>query len=141
MTRRSRTLIIVAALALIAVFLLGYIPQYQRARQFETELQTNRERIRSLESDAKLAKGTQMAAAMVLEADRKNYGNASQIASEFFSHVRALTSEAADESTRTALQSVSAKQDAVVAALARGDAAVESDLQEILQTMLRISRR
>jgi hypothetical protein len=138
----KRTAIVIASVVLIlAAFLAGFWPQYQRAGQFESELATQRERVRILEANQRLAAAAHLASAMFLESSKLNYGVASEMAGEFFSRVRTLIGEATDPTVRHELEEIAAKRDSVVAALAKGDAAVQTDMRDILQRMLAIARR
>lgn len=141
MNPRTRALFIGSSILLVVVFLGGFIPQYRRAGRLEAELAAQRERLRTLESNARFATGAHLASALYLESSRLNYGTASELAGEFFNHVRSLIGVTADASTRGELEEIAKKRDQVVAALARGDATVQTDVREILQKFLGIVRR
>jgi hypothetical protein len=139
-TKRTRGVVIASVVFLVIAFLAGFIPQYRRAERLESELTAQRGKLTKLESNARLGTAALLASAMFLETSRMNYGNASRIASQFFSHVRSLLAETDDASTRAGLEQIVAKRDSVVAALARGDSGVQAELQQILDRLLALVR-
>jgi len=66
-----------------------------------------------------------------VEANQKNYGLAADTASLFFNRVREVASQTRDASRRKALEDLQATRDKVTAELAKGDATVMSDLQDL----------
>jgi hypothetical protein len=131
---------IASAVLLVLAFLAGFIPQYRRAERLEAELGAERSHLRRLESNARLVTAQRLASAMFLETSRMNYGSASEIAAQFFSHIRTLISETEDAATRGELEQIAAKRDSVVAALARGEAAGQLEIQQILDRLLALVR-
>jgi hypothetical protein len=116
------------------------VPQYRTAGRLQSELAAEREKVRALNWNARIGASTRVAAAMLLETSRLNYGNASQLATEFFSQVRRLIGETNDSTVRQRLEQIAVKRDSVVAALARGDAGVQPQIQDVLQQMLELAR-
>jgi hypothetical protein len=141
MTRRNQVILIASGVLLIVAFLGGFIPQYRRANRLEAELNSTRARTGMLEANAQLSTLESLASSMYLQATRMNYGNASRIATEFFSKVRRLQSETTDAATRRELEQIAGHRDTVVAALARGDSAAVGEIQQILESLLELLRR
>jgi len=110
--------IIVAAVALIAVFLVGFVPQYVKAIRLESELRQSRQ-------DAAGAAMRDLIGLAYVQASQKNYGLAAETSSRFFNRVRELANQTPDANRRKALR------DKITAELAKGDAAVMGDLQEL----------
>ena len=73
--------IIVAAVALIAVFLVGFIPQYAKAVRLESELRQSRQ-------EAAGAEIRDLIGLAYVQASQKNYGLAAETSSRFFNRVR-----------------------------------------------------
>ena len=119
-----RNKIIMTAIALVAVFLLGFVPQYIKAKRLETELRQFRQEIA----------GDQLRDLIGLayvQANQKNYGLAAETSSRFFSRVREMANQTQAASSRKALEDLLALRDKVTAELAKGDATVMGDLQEL----------
>jgi hypothetical protein len=116
--------VIVVAIALVVVFLLGFVPQYARASRLETELRQAREAYAG--SDLRDLVGL-----AYLQANQKNYGLAAETSSQFFRRVRDVANQTPDTGRRKALEDLLAPRDRITAALAKGDAAVIGDLQEL----------
>jgi hypothetical protein len=119
-----RNKIIMTAIALVAVFLLGFVPQYIKANRLETELRQFRQEIAG-------AQLRDLIGLAYVQANQKNYGLAAETSSRFFSRVREMANQTQDASSRKALEDLLALRDRVTAELAKGDATVMGDLQEI----------
>jgi hypothetical protein len=116
--------IIVAAVALIAVFLLGFVPSYVKANRLENELHQSRQ-------DGAGAELRDLIALAYVQANQKNYGLAAETSTQFFNRAREVASQTQDASRRKALEDLLALRDRVTAQLAKGDAAVTGDLLEL----------
>lgn len=116
--------IIVAAVALAAVFLVGFVPQYQKANRLENELRQSRQETAGAEI-------RDVIALAYVQANQKNYGLAAETTSRFFNQVRALANQTQDANRRKALEDLLALRDRVTAELAKGDAAATGDLQDL----------
>jgi len=119
-----RNKIIMTAIALVAVFLLGFVPQRIKANRLETEVRQFRQEIA----------GDQLRDLIGLayvQANQKNYGLAAETSSRFFSRAREMANQTQAASSRKALEDLLALRDKVTAELAKGDATVMGDLQEL----------
>ena len=116
--------IIVAAIALVAVFLVGFVPQYVKANRLENELRQSRQE----NAGAQLRDLIGLA---YVQANQKNFGLAAETTSRFFSRVREIANQTPDASSRKALEDLLTLRDRVTAELAKGDAAAMGDLQEL----------
>jgi len=116
--------IVISAIILVGVFLASFVPQYVKARRLDNELQQARQ-----ESDG--AKLRDLAGLAYFQANQKNYGLAAATATQLFSRAREVADRTQAANARKALEDVMSLRDKVTAELAKGDAAVMSDLQEI----------
>ena len=116
--------IIVAAIALVAVFLVGFVPQYVKANRLENELRQSRQE----NAGAQLRDLIGLA---YVQANQKNFGLGAETTSRFFNRVREIANQTPDASSRKALDDILALRDRVTAELAKGDAAAMVDLQEL----------
>lgn len=119
-----RNKIIVAAIVVAAVFLVGFVPEYVRANRLETELQQSRQ-------SGGGAELRDLIALAYVQANQKNYGLAADTCSLFFNHVRDVANQTQDANRRKALEDLLAMRDKITAELAKGDAAVIGDLQDL----------
>jgi hypothetical protein len=69
---------------------------------------------------------------MYLEATQKNYGTSGDDANHFFDQAQRISSSTQDETLRNVLREILATRDQVIAGLAKGDAAVGSEMQPLL---------
>jgi hypothetical protein len=115
---------IIAAVALVVVFLAGFIPQYVKANRLDTELRQARQANLSAEL-------RDLVGLAYVQANQKNYGLAAASMTRFFNRVRDVSNQTADPNGRKGLENLLVTRDKVTAALAKGDAAVMGDLQEL----------
>jgi hypothetical protein len=116
--------IIVGAIAVVVVFLLGFVPQYMKVNRLENELRQSLQE----SSGADLR---DLVGLIYVQANQKNYGLAAESSGRFFGRVREVANVAQDAATRKALENLLTSRDKVTAELAKGDAAVMGDLQEL----------
>jgi hypothetical protein len=94
------------AIALVAVFLLGFVPQYIKANRLETELRQFRQEIGG-------AQLRDLIGLAYVQANQKNYGLAAETSSRFFSRVREMANQTQDASSRKAQEDLLALRDRV----------------------------
>jgi RecA/RadA recombinase len=116
--------VIVVAIALVIVFLAGFVPEYVKANRLENELRQSRQ-------EGAGAVLRDLVGLAYVQANQKNFGLAAQTSSRFFSRAREMANQAQDATGRKALEDLLALRDKVTAELAKGDAAVMGDLQEL----------
>jgi hypothetical protein len=119
--------------ALIAVFLIGFVPSYVKANRLENELRQSRQ-------DGAGAELRDLIALAYVQANQKNYGLAAETSSRFFNRAREVASQTQDASRRKALEDLLASRDKVTAQLAKGDAAVTGDLLELFNKTRQATR-
>jgi hypothetical protein len=116
--------IVISAIILVGVFFVSFVPQYVKARRLENELQQARR-----ENDG--AKLRDLAGLAYFHADQKNYGLAAATAMQLFSKAREVANQTQAANARKVLEDVISLRDKITTELAKGDAAVMSDLQEV----------
>jgi hypothetical protein len=116
--------IIVVAVLLVAVFLIGFVPQYARASRLEADLRQSREACAGADL-------RDLIGLAYVQSNQKNYGLAAGTTGLFFNRVRVMANAAQDANRRKALEDLLAPRDRITAQLARGDAAVVGDLQDL----------
>ena len=124
---------IVAAIALVAVFLVGFVPQYVKGNRLENELRQSRQ-------EAAGADLRDLIGFAYVQASQKNYGLAAETSSRFFNRVREVANQTQDANRRKGLEDLLALRDSVTAALAKGDAAVMGDLQQLFVKVRQVTR-
>lgn len=113
--------VIIAASVLVGVFLVGFIPQYVKANRLDTELRHARQANVAAEL-------RDLIGLAYVQASQKNYGLAAATTMRFFNRVRDVANQTGD---RKNLENLLVTRDRITAALAKGDAAVLADLQEL----------
>jgi len=124
---------IVAAIALITVFLVGFVPQYVKVNRLENELRQSRQ-------EATGAELRDLIGFAYVQASQKNYGLAAETSSRFFNRVREVANQTQDANRRKGLEDLLALRDSVTAALAKGDASVMGDLQQLFVEARQVAR-
>ena len=124
---------ILAAIVLIAVFLVGFVPQYVKVKRLENELRQSRQ-------EAAGADLRDLIGFAYVQASQKNYGLAAETSSRFFNRVRKVANQTQDANRRKGLEDLLALRDSVTAALAKGDAVVMGDLQQLFVKARQVTR-
>ena len=123
-TLRGKTTVIVVGALIITAFLAGFIPSSVKARRVENELRQVREENRMVQL-------RDLAGLAYLQASQKNYGLAAGTCTGFFQHIREAANQARRSGSRETLEGLLAGQERITAELAKGDAAVLSDLETL----------
>ena len=116
--------VIVVAVTLVVVFLVSFVPQYVKASRLESELRQSREAFAGAEL-------RDLIGLAYLQANQKNYGLAADSIGRFFNRVPEVVNRSQDATRRKALDDLLGPRDKITAELAKGDAAVLGDLQEV----------
>jgi hypothetical protein len=125
-------MIALAAAALIAVFLLGYIPANESARNA-------RKRIDRLEHDLRLADLRGQLGMASYEANRNNYANGAQHSTAFFNGLRETINNTDDQTLKQNLERIIARRDEITSNLAEADPAVKEKLARAYADLFRIT--
>ncbi|HEY4931642.1 MAG TPA: hypothetical protein VII23_08745, partial [Terriglobales bacterium] len=95
-----KTVAIVGAVLFLAGFLLGFIPEYQRASNLAKQLETAR-----LES--KLREIRELASLSYIDASKMNYGSATEDSERMFGLAREVANDTTDDGLRSSLNGLS----------------------------------
>ena len=129
-----KTVAIVGAVLFVAGFLLGFIPEYQRASNLAKQLETAR-----LES--KLREIRELASLSYIDASKMNYGSATEDSERMFGLAREVANDTTDDGFRSSLNGLSTFRDTVMGKLKAADASVLEPLQQIVQKTQRELKR
>ena len=129
-----KTVAIVGAVLFVAGFLLGFIPEYQRASNLAKQLETAR-----LES--KLREIRELASLSYIDASKMNYGASAEDSERMFGLVREAANDTKDDGLRSSLNGLSTFRDTVMGKLSAADASVLEPLQQIVQKTQRELKR
>ncbi len=116
--------VILIAAALVAVFLVGFVPQAVKASRLDSELRQSRAALAGADL-------RDLAGVAYVQANQKNYGLAAETSARFFNRAREVANQTEDANRRKAIEDLLAPRDRITAELAKGDAAVIGDLQDL----------
>lgn len=122
----------IAAVVLVVVFLLGYVPSYWNARS------TEKERAR-LEQQLSLARLHSQLGMVSFEVNRNNYFNAADYSNKFFNGLKTTVNNVSDAALKEKLQAVSASRDKITAYLAKADPAVKETIAQMYADFYQIA--
>ena len=105
-------LIGLAVLAALVLFLLGFLPQWSRARGLSRELGETRQELRIARLESRLG-------AALTESLRSNYQRSRQLTAEFFSGLQGAVGQVEDPARRRELQAILAQRDEMITLLSR----------------------
>ncbi len=129
---RTRNLIVLAATALVVVFLLGFVPQFRNASRLRDELNVRDQRIERFQREAALSRTRDLASLLHVELTRKNYGVAEKHATALFNHVRSIMSDASFQPLQGGFDEILGQRDAMVSSIAKSDPVAETRAREML---------
>ena len=129
-----KTVAIVGDVLFLAGFLLGFIPEHQRASKLGKQLETA-----LLES--KLREIRALASLSYIDASKMNYGSAAEDSDRMFGLAREVANDTKDDGLRSSLNGLSTFRDTVMGKLSAADASVLEPLQQIVQKTQRELKR
>jgi hypothetical protein len=109
----------------VAGLLIGFIPQYVKARDLKRQVNV-------CNGAFQLAEVRRSATLTYVSATQLNYGTAAKYANQFFDQVRQLAATTSDSSGRAMLADVLSARDKIMNDLSKADPQVVSELQPIL---------
>jgi hypothetical protein len=115
---------LISAIVLVVAFLGGFLPQYAKVNRLDTELR----QARLGNTSAELRDLVGLA---YFQANQKNYGIAAGTTLRFFNRVREVASQTPDANARRTYEDLLMSRDKISAELAKGDAGVMGDLQDL----------
>jgi hypothetical protein len=115
---------IIAALVLVIAFLAGFVPQYAKVNHLDAELR----QARLGNTSAELRDLVGLA---YFQANQKNYGIAAGTAGRFFNRVREVANQTPDANAKKMYEDLFVSRDKITAELAKGDAGMMADLQDL----------
>jgi hypothetical protein len=138
---KMRSKLIVAAVVLLAVFLIGFVPQYLESRRLQDQVEGSAQRFQSLERRLQMAELRDVLALAYLETNRKNYGTARQHTSEFFARAGEIAQQTADPQLRATLERALQQRDEITAGLTAGEGAVRDTVESLFQEVHTATRQ
>jgi hypothetical protein len=132
--RRWQWLVIIFAILLAAAFLVGYVPQVQKANRVAAELKAARDSQEQLAAQLQIDNIQNQFSRAYVETNQNNFGLASQNATRGFDLI-ASASNILSPSIKTALQEIAGQRGSVLSELAKADPNVRNKLAAILDEM------
>ncbi|HWQ56883.1 MAG TPA: hypothetical protein VN442_24560 [Bryobacteraceae bacterium] len=132
----NRKQLLILTVAVTVALLVGYIPQFLRARGLQQELETVRQQLNGCQSRNRAAALRDMMGLAYLEVNQKNYGVAGQHAARFFERAGQVRAETSDPGLQNALGQAMSRRDEITAGLARGDSAVTAPIETTYRELL-----
>jgi len=135
----SRRTIVVGG-ALLAVFLLGFVPQFRAASAARGELraaQAELERLRQEEARSQLR---DLAALLLYEVAQRNFGIAARHSGALFDRLQNAVASGPDANNESLRQALAAR-DAVTAGLASADPAVQAEVLRVFRLVFEATRK
>ncbi len=116
--------VLICAGAVIAAFLIGFVPATMRASRVQ-------DRLRECEATLRAAELRDLAGLAYVQAAQKNYGLAASSAGQLFDRIRDVAPTIDNAETRRQLEELLARRDAVISSLAKADTAVLGQLEDL----------
>ena len=134
----KRAVIITGVVLIGIAYVLGFWPQFQKARESQRQLEQMTAEFTGLQAQLRLYQLQNSLMGVVRQTSQKNYGQASTLSTKFFDEARAEAQRQTDPAVKTAIESILQQRDAVTAALAKGDPGSLGLLEPLETTMFHL---
>src|SRR5437879_2941482 len=101
--KMMRVHITVWLVLLIGGFLLGFVPEYLKNRELQTQLQNPQKTIDALKLQIQMSELRDASSMMLLELSRQNYGFARDYSGQFYSKLKDVTDAVQDPGLKKSL--------------------------------------
>lgn len=135
----AKTFGISVLIALGIGFLIGYIPQHTRTTTATRQKNDAQAALQRAQEEATLNGFKDRVGIVYVEAEKKNFAQASSDASSVFTAMQSYSDQTSDSGVRQELDPYLKLRDAIISGLAKGDPAVTGQLQDIFVKMQSIS--
>lgn len=135
----SRRTIVVGG-ALLAVFLLGFVPQFRAASAARSELQAARAELERLRQEEARSQLRDLAALLLYEVAQRNFGIAARHSGALFDRLQKAVASGPDANNESLRQALAAR-DAVTAGLASADPAVQAEVGRVFRLVFDATRK
>jgi urate oxidase len=130
-----KTLGMSVVIALVIGFLAGFIPQRSNMVTATNEKNQAQVQLGRAQEEATINGFRNRLAVVYVEAEKKNFAQASSDASGLFTAMQSYSDQTPDSGVRQQLSTFLSMRDAVISGLAKGDAAVTAQLQDLFVKM------
>jgi hypothetical protein len=131
MEMTGRNVALALSVALVGGFLIGFVPGCMRSNDLQS-------RLTRAEEAATFSTARDLASMLLVEVANRNYGNAADLSTRFFDHVRVLSEQTRDRETRDRLQQITAERETVSSGLAKNDPGIEAQIRNYVQQLHRM---
>ncbi len=129
--------------SVVVSFLLGYGIVFLEKRQLEQSSEATRQQLQAALDDAedraRIGSVANQLGVILIEVERNNYGNAQELATQFFDDLNELSRSAHDASTRERLSQVVRRRDEITTDLATLNAETKTKLQAIYTHLVSVA--
>ena len=131
--------IIVGAMLLIVGALIGFVPQHSKLTSAQHEVDDLRQQLDVSKRAEAMNSFRNRAALLYIETTRNNFTVALDMASKYFTDLRAFTDQTTDSTLKQELGNVLISRDAIIAGLAKADPAIGVQIQELFLKLQEIN--
>jgi len=138
--KMMRVHITVWLVLLIGGFLLGFVPEYLKNRELQTQLQNPQKTIDALKLQIQMSELRDASSMMLLELSRQNYGFARDYSGQFYSKLKDVTDAVQDPGLKKSLEDLAATRENLTGQLATTNAGALATLQPIVLKTFEVTR-
>ena len=131
----AKTLGISIGIALLAGFLIGFIPQHMSRVSMAQAKDRESAQLGRAQEQLALTGFKNRIAMVYVEAEKKNFAQASSLASSLFTAMQSYSEQTSDSRVQQDLSALLNQRDAIIAGLAKGDEATTGQLQQVFLKM------
>lgn len=131
-------IILGAALVIVSV-LIGFVPEYFKQVAARHEIESLRQQLEVSRRAEAMNSFRNRAALLYTETTQNNFTVALDMASKYFTDLRAFTDQTTDPSLKQELGTVLTSRDAIIAGLAKADPAIGVQIQELFLKLQKLN--
>ncbi|MEO6983645.1 MAG: hypothetical protein ABI072_11105, partial [Edaphobacter sp.] len=131
--------VIVAFTFLIVGALIGFVPMYSKLATAQTQVKTLNQQLDVSKRAESINSFRNRAALLYMETNQNNFTVALDMASKYFTDLRAFSDQTTDPGLKQALGSVLTSRDEIIGSLAKADPATGNQIQQLFLKLQKIN--
>jgi len=124
--------LVIGLVLFVAGLLIGFIPQYSKARYFESQTKVGNASLAECNASLELGQIRRTAALAYVSATQQNYGTAASYANQLFNQAQQLSGSNQDPKVHAMLADLLSARDKIIYDLAKANPQAVSELQPIV---------
>ena len=122
-------------------FLLGFVPEYQKNRDLQTQLQDPQKTIAALQLRVQMGELRDAASLMLLELSRQNFGLARDYSDQYYSKLKDAIDTVQDPTLKKSLEQLTTTRESLAGPLAEANATAMTAAQVVVSKTFEATKK